>query len=60
LRGLNRLRARVGFAALALTHRQAASRLLVERRMIIEDLERAKTDFLARTDAAPAAAGGRA
>jgi 1-acyl-sn-glycerol-3-phosphate acyltransferase len=60
LRGLSRLRARIGFAALALTHRHAASRLLVERRMIIEDLERAKADFLARTQAVPAAAGGRA
>lgn len=59
LRGLSRLRARLGFAALALTHRHAASRLLVERRMIIEDLERAKRDFLARTQAVPAAAGGR-
>lgn len=58
LRGLSRLRARLGFAALALTHRHAASRLLVERRMIIEDLERAKRDFLARTQAVPAAAGG--
>jgi hypothetical protein len=60
LRGLSRLRARIGFATLALTHRHAASRLLVERRLIIEDLERAKADFLARTQAVPAAAGGRA
>jgi glycerol-3-phosphate O-acyltransferase/dihydroxyacetone phosphate acyltransferase len=60
LRGLNRLHARIGFAALALTHRQAASRLLVERRLIIEDLERAKTDFLARTADAAAAVGGHA
>lgn len=47
LRGLDRLRARMGFAVLALTHRQAASRILVERRMILEELERAKLDFLA-------------
>ncbi|MGH7358011.1 MAG: 1-acyl-sn-glycerol-3-phosphate acyltransferase, partial [Candidatus Rokuibacteriota bacterium] len=60
LRGLNRLRARIGFAALALTHRQAATRLLVERRLIIEDLERAKADFLARAQDAPATVGGRA
>jgi hypothetical protein len=60
LRGLSRLRARLGFAALALTHRHAASRLVVERRMIIEELERAKTDFLARTPAVPAGAGGHA
>jgi hypothetical protein len=60
LRGLSRLRARIGFVALALTHRQAATRLIVERRTIIEDLERAKADFLARMPATPAAAGGRA
>ena len=59
LRGLNRLRARIGFATLALTHRQAASRLLVERRTIIEDLERAKADFLARTPEPRATVGDR-
>jgi hypothetical protein len=58
LRGLNRLRARIAFATLALTHRQAAARLLVERRMIIEDLERAKSDFLARAPDVPTTAGG--
>jgi glycerol-3-phosphate O-acyltransferase / dihydroxyacetone phosphate acyltransferase len=52
LRGLARLRARTGFAVLALTHRQAAARLLAERRSILAALERAKTDFLATRDAA--------
>jgi hypothetical protein len=51
LRGLSRLRARTGFAGLALTHRQAAARLLAERRAILSALERAKTDFLAARDA---------
>jgi 1-acyl-sn-glycerol-3-phosphate acyltransferase len=60
LRGVNRLRARIGFAALALTHRQAAARLLVERRLILEDLERAKADFLARVPEVKTTAGGRA
>jgi len=54
--GLARLRARTGFAWLALTHRHAAARLLAERRAILAQLERAKADFLARRDAAPAAA----
>jgi 1-acyl-sn-glycerol-3-phosphate acyltransferase len=47
LRGLDRLRARTRFAVLALTHRHAASRLLVERREILVALEHAKADFLA-------------
>jgi hypothetical protein len=46
LRGLGRLRARTGFALLALTHRTAAARLLAERRAIMAELERAKRDFL--------------
>ncbi len=57
LRGLARLRARTGFALLALTHRQAAARLLAERRAIIASLERAKADFLATRDAMEAASG---
>ena len=57
LRGAKRLRARLGFAVLALTHRHAASRLLVERRAILEELERAKTDFLASERAATETAG---
>jgi glycerol-3-phosphate O-acyltransferase/dihydroxyacetone phosphate acyltransferase len=60
LRGLNRLRARMGFAVLALTHRQAASRLLVERRTILEELERAKADFLAGTRRTAEPVGDRA
>ena len=47
LRGLDRLRARTRFAVLALTRRQAALRLLVERREILAALEHAKADFLA-------------
>ena len=47
LRGLDRLRARTRFAVLAFTRRQAASRLLVERREILAALEHAKADFLA-------------
>jgi glycerol-3-phosphate O-acyltransferase / dihydroxyacetone phosphate acyltransferase len=53
LRGLGRLRARTGFAILALTHRNAAARLLAERRAIQLALERAKTDFLAARDVPP-------
>jgi hypothetical protein len=52
LRGLGRLRARTGFALLALTHRTAAARLLAERRAILTALERAKADFLAARDVA--------
>jgi hypothetical protein len=52
LRGLDRLSAKTRFAVLAWTRGQAASRLLVERRAILEDLEHAKTDFLAARDAA--------
>ncbi|HEY7141335.1 MAG TPA: 1-acyl-sn-glycerol-3-phosphate acyltransferase [Methylomirabilota bacterium] len=47
LRGLDRLRAGAAFAVLAITHRQAAARLLAERRAILIELERAKADFLA-------------
>jgi hypothetical protein len=50
LRGLDRLRARTRFAMLALTRRQTASRLLIERREILAALEQAKTDFLAARD----------
>jgi hypothetical protein len=50
LRGFKRLRAKTRFAVLALTRRQAASRLLVERRAIIDALERAKADFLVARD----------
>ena len=60
LRGLDRLRGRMGFLVLALTHQQAASRLLVERRTILEELERAKADFLAGTRRTAAPVGDRA
>lgn len=50
LRGLDRLRTRTRFAVLTLTRRQAASRLLAERRDLLAALEQAKTDFLARRD----------
>ena len=56
-RGLDRLRARIGFALLAITHRQAAARLLAERRALLATLERAKADFLATRDTEPAGAG---
>jgi glycerol-3-phosphate O-acyltransferase / dihydroxyacetone phosphate acyltransferase len=51
-RGLARLHARTGFALFALTHRQAAARLLTERRAILRALEHAKVDFLAARGAA--------
>ena len=59
-RGLARLRTRIGFAIFALTHRQAAARLLAERRALLSALERAKGDFLATrapTHASPARRG---
>jgi glycerol-3-phosphate O-acyltransferase / dihydroxyacetone phosphate acyltransferase len=56
LRGLDRLRARTGFAVLAITHRHAAARLLAERRGILAALERAKADFLATRDTEPGSA----
>jgi 1-acyl-sn-glycerol-3-phosphate acyltransferase len=49
LGGIGRLRSEVRFATLAATHGRAASRLLAARRRIIEELERAKTDYLAAT-----------
>jgi 1-acyl-sn-glycerol-3-phosphate acyltransferase len=47
LGGLARLSAELRLAGLLLTHRRRASRLLAERRAIVAELERAKTDFLA-------------
>ncbi len=47
--GLGRLRARLRLATLALTRRQAAARLLEERRAILGELERAKAEYLAAT-----------
>jgi 1-acyl-sn-glycerol-3-phosphate acyltransferase len=58
--GLARLRARTGFAVLALTHRQAAARLLAERRAILSALDRAKVDFLASRDASHGGAASAA
>ncbi len=49
LGGLAGLRASLGFAVLALTHRQAAARLVDERRAILGELEEAKTIYLAAT-----------
>ena len=54
LRGLDRLRGSTRFAILALTHRQAAARLLAERQAILTALEHAKADFLAARDTAHA------
>jgi len=48
-RRLVRQLADAGQAALALTRRQSASRLLAERRALIAEIEAAKTDFLAAT-----------
>ena len=44
--GTERLRHQLGFGALLLTRAQEARRLLAERREIVEELERAKRDFL--------------
>jgi 1-acyl-sn-glycerol-3-phosphate acyltransferase len=49
LRGLGRLRAQARLGVLALTRHQAATRLLAERRRLIDLLERAKSDYLAAT-----------
>jgi 1-acyl-sn-glycerol-3-phosphate acyltransferase len=56
-RGAGRLGARARFAWLALTRRRAASRLLLERRAIVAELERARGDFLAATRGALQPAG---
>jgi 1-acyl-sn-glycerol-3-phosphate acyltransferase len=49
LRGAERLSGELRFAAMALTRRHTASRLLAERQAIIGELERAKADYLAAT-----------
>jgi 1-acyl-sn-glycerol-3-phosphate acyltransferase len=49
LGGAGRLRAELALGALALTRRQAASRLLAARREIVAELERAKIEYLAAT-----------
>ncbi|MBI2215966.1 MAG: 1-acyl-sn-glycerol-3-phosphate acyltransferase [Candidatus Rokubacteria bacterium] len=47
--GAGRLRRQLRFGAWLLTHRQEARRLLAERQAILEELERAKRDYLAAT-----------
>lgn len=47
LGGLGSLRAKLGFAMLATTRSHAATRLLLERRQILEELEQARRDYLA-------------
>jgi glycerol-3-phosphate O-acyltransferase/dihydroxyacetone phosphate acyltransferase len=49
LGGVGRLRSQIRLGAMTLVRRQAASRLLDERREIIAELERAKNDYLAAT-----------
>jgi 1-acyl-sn-glycerol-3-phosphate acyltransferase len=49
LRGLGRLRAQARLGVVALTRHQAATRLLAERRQLVDLLERAKNDYLAAT-----------
>ena len=49
LRGLGRLRAQARLGVVALTRHQAATRLLAERRRLIDLLERAKNDYLTAT-----------
>jgi glycerol-3-phosphate O-acyltransferase / dihydroxyacetone phosphate acyltransferase len=49
LRGLGRLRAQARLGIVALTRHQAATRLLAERRRLVDLLERAKNDYLAAT-----------
>ena len=49
LGGIGRVRSELRFATLAVRHGRAATRLLAARRRIIDELERAKTDYLAAT-----------
>ncbi len=49
LDGLNRLRSQWRFSRLALTRNHAARRLLTQRQEIFDELERAKSDYLAAT-----------
>jgi 1-acyl-sn-glycerol-3-phosphate acyltransferase len=49
LRGLGRLRRALRLGIVALTREAAARQLLAERRAVIAELERAKTDYLAAT-----------
>ncbi len=47
--GAGRLRRRLRFGTLLLTHRLEAHRLVTEREALLAELERAKTDYLAAT-----------
>jgi glycerol-3-phosphate O-acyltransferase / dihydroxyacetone phosphate acyltransferase len=47
--GAGRLRSRLRFGALALTREHVARRLTTERQALIDELERAKNDYLAAT-----------
>jgi len=49
LRGLGRFKAQLGFGLLAMTRHQTATRVLAERQQLIDQLERAKRDYLAAT-----------
>jgi hypothetical protein len=49
LGGIGRVRSELRFTVLAARHGRAATRLLAARRRIVEELERAKTDYLAAT-----------
>jgi 1-acyl-sn-glycerol-3-phosphate acyltransferase len=49
LRGIGRLRAQARLGLLALTRHQAVTRLLAERRRLIEELDRAKSEYLTAT-----------
>jgi 1-acyl-sn-glycerol-3-phosphate acyltransferase len=49
LRGLSRFKAQMSFGLLAMTRHQTATRVLVERQRLIDELERAKTDYLTAT-----------
>ncbi|HUG37946.1 MAG TPA: lysophospholipid acyltransferase family protein [Candidatus Limnocylindrales bacterium] len=49
LRGAGRVRSQLQLGVLSLTRRQAASRLIEERRGLIAEFERAKNDYLAAT-----------
>jgi hypothetical protein len=49
LGGLGSLRGRLGFAMLAMTRSHAATRLLLDRQQILEELEQAKREYLTAT-----------
>jgi hypothetical protein len=51
LAGLGRIRQQLRFVSLSITRNQAAQHLLAQRKEILEELERAKNDYLAATRA---------